>query len=323
MTEIILCNQPINSNMMESQCGVTGSDIMGFGCTASPTSFQPYRPYLVGQNPSILDRSLLGQLGAGPTVQNLTDLSLSFGEDNTLALAEITAKLREYNIGMVGASTSIYANRVQGFGLAVKKYQDALMEYRKAIKSSPASSTLARQKAFSAFQQMQNRFRNELAAVTAASKARKGTPLGNPTRATNIARSSRNVAKLNVTSQVQASNLVKYSRYAKYLGNGLAIIDFGTRVGNIHSSYKADGDWERELFIESSSFALSAIVGAVTVKAGLALLIVATPVGWVGLIVGGVAVAGTAAAASIAMNSAVQNSSGGVYDEIMTWLNLK
>ncbi len=156
--------------------------------------------------------NLLGQLGAGPTVQNLTNLSLSFGEDNTLALADIMAKLKEQQIGMIGATTSMYANRVQGFGLAVKKYQDALMEYRKVMKTNPAARVLAKQKAVSAFQQMQLQFRYELASVTAASKARKGIPLGHPSRATNIARNSRNIAKLNITSQGQASNLVNYSK---------------------------------------------------------------------------------------------------------------
>jgi hypothetical protein len=43
------------------------------------------------------------------------------------------------------------------------------------------------------------------------------------------------------------------------LGNGLAVIDFGSRVGNIHNSYQAGGNWERDFFIESSSFAASAI----------------------------------------------------------------
>ena len=324
MAEILLCNQPISSNSLENQCGVAPSDIMGYGCSANPTSLQPYRPYLIGLNPSILDQNLLGQLSSGPIAQNLTDLSLSFGEDNTLALADISAKLKDYNIAMTGASTSMYANRVQGFGLAVKKYQEALLAYRDAVKTSPAARTLAKQKAVSAFNEMQSRFKHELAAVTAASKARKGTPLGNPTRATNIARSSRNVVKLNVTSQVQASNLVKYGKYAKALGNGLAIIDFGTRVGNIQNSYKAGGKWERDLFIESSSFALSTIAGSAAVNVGsaaLGLLMVATPIGWVGLIVGGLTVAGLAAGATVITNNAIKNNSGDVYDEIMAWLN--
>lgn len=139
-------------------------------------------------------------------------------------------------------------------------------------------------------------------------------------RSTNIARSSRNVAKLNITSQIQAHNLVKFTQHAKFLGNGLAVIDFTSRVGNVHTSYKSGGEWERDLFIESSSFALSAGIGIAAVNVGtaaLGLVIAATPIGWVGLIIGGVAIAGTAAAASVGVNSAVQENAGSWYDSIM------
>ncbi|WP_255550361.1 hypothetical protein [Moritella sp. 28] len=182
-----------------------------------------------------------------------------------------------------------------------------------------------------AFQKMQQGFHHELKAVAGANKSARGTPLTSGTRATNIARSSRNVAKLNIVSQVQTSNLVKFSQYTKFLGNGLAVIDFGSRVGNIHNSYKAGGNWEREMFIESSSFALSAITGTAVVNAGsaaLGFLMVATPIGWVGLIIGGVAVVGVAvvgvaAAASIGMNNAITENSGGWYDSIMNSLGVK
>ena len=59
----------------------------------------------------------------------------------------------------------------------------------------------------------------------------------------------------------------------------------------MHTEYKAGGNWERELFVESSSFAASAITGAAVVKTGLAFLTVATPVGWMGLVVAGAAIA--------------------------------
>ena len=90
----------------------------------------------------------------------------------------------------------------------------------------------------------------------------------------------------------------------------------GSRIGNVQTTYKADGNWEKELFIESSSFAASAGAGIVAVKAGaagLVFLTVATPVGWVGLIV-------VAAAASIVTNNIVKKESGGVYDSIMEWI---
>ena len=119
---------------------------------------------------------------------------------------------------------------------------------------------------------------------------------------------------------MQANNLVKFSQQAKFLGNGLAVIDFGSRVGNIQNSYRAGENWERELFIESSSFALSTIAGTAAVKAGVAalgFLVVATPVGWVGLIIGGVTVAGVAAVTSISINNYTKENNGRLYDNIM------
>ena len=92
-------------------------------------------------------------------------------------------------------------------------------------------------------------------------------------------------------------------------------------MGNVHNSYKAGGEWERDLFIESNSFALSAIAGSLAVNAGLSLLVFATPFGWAGLIIGGVAVAGVAAGVSMGTNSAIKQNSGVWYDEIMLWVN--
>lgn len=104
------------------------------------------------------------------------------------------------------------------------------------------------------------------------------------------------------------------------------MIDFGGRVGNIHNSFQAGGNWERELFIESSSFAASAGAGILAVNTGtaaLGLLMVATPVGWVGLIIGGIAVAGAAATTSIVVNNAIKDNSGSWYDSIMTAIGVR
>ncbi len=56
--------------------------------------------------------------------------------------------------------------------------------------------------------------------------------------------------------------------------------------------------------------------------AALGLLMVATPIGWVGLIIGGVVVAGAAATASITTNNIVKGKNGGLYDQIMARLSL-
>lgn len=323
MSEILLCNQPMKADFLNSSCGIDVNLIHGKSCS-KPTSISSFTPYVIGQELSAFDTQLLSTLSTPKVANNLTNLSLSFGGENTIALAEMTKKLQEYNVGLMGASTSVYANRLGGFAGAVKEYQDALMAYRGAMKSNAASKAVGKQKALKAFQNLQLRFKHELNAINSGVKARRGTPLSSATRATNIARDSRNVTKLNVTSQIQANNLVKFTQHTKFLGNGLAVIDFTSRVGNVHNEYKADGEWERELFIESSSFTASAITGVVAVNVGtaaLTLLLVATPVGWVGLVIGGAAVAASAAGVSIWANGQVKANSGNWYDAIMNWLN--
>lgn len=321
MSEIILCSQPISVSYLQNSCGISMDSLSGLSCS-KPAKLAAYTPYAISGGAN--NRNILAQLSPIPVARELTHLSLSFGADNTLALAQMSHKLQEYNIGLMGASTSIYANRIGGFAGSVKQYQDALIEYRSALKSSPAVKALAKQKAHAAFEKMQLQFRHELSAVNGQIKSSRGTSLSSAQRATNIADSSRNFVSLNVTSQVQANNLVKFAQHGKFLGNGLAVIDFGGRIGSIHNSYQGGGNWERELFIESSSFALSAGTGLIAAKAGaaaLSFLVMATPIGWVGLIVGGVIVVGAAAAASIGMNNFVKNNSGSTYDRIMRQLD--
>ena len=104
--------------------------------------------------------------------------------------------------------------------------------------------------------------------------------------------------KLQLTDQIQSQKWVKFARYAKLLGNGLTAIEFGRGIGEVRTSYQSGGDWNRQLFIESFSFTMSTVAGSAVAgygTAALMFLVAATPIGWVGLIVAGVAVAGLAA----------------------------
>ncbi|HWV15179.1 MAG TPA: hypothetical protein VN030_07085 [Cellvibrio sp.] len=322
MTEIFFCNQSLKAEALHSSCAIDIDNLWDYRCS-KPDILTPYTPYFFNQNPTAIDRSIADLLSTAPVAKPLTDLSLSFGGDNTLALAEITQKLQDYNLGLLDASAGVYGSRMTGFTGAVKKYQEALIAYGSSLKSNAAARLLARQKTQVAFQSLQLEFKHELNAVTAGVNARRGTPLTNLERATNIARSSRNLTALDITSQVQANNLVKFSKHTALLGNGLAVIDFTSRIGNIYNSHQAGGNWQRELFIESSSFALSALAGTAIVNTGgamLGFLVLATPIGWVGLLAGGLTVAGVAAATSIGINQITKEDAGGVYDLIMNKL---
>ncbi len=321
MTDIFLTNQTCQAQTLLNSYGLDSS-LYSCGCE-NPSILNAYTPYMVSDANSNSNKSILGTLSQPTTSRNLTHLSLTFGGDNTTALAEITKQIQESGIGMMGASTSVYAGRMGAFGKAMQEYQNALMLYRDAVKSKAPAQTIAKKNALAAFNRLQIRFRSELQTVAGRIKSSRGTPLTSAQRAINIARDSRSIAKLQVANQAQANNLVKFTKHTKLLGNGLAVIDFGSRVGNIHTTYKAGGNWEREMFVESSSFAASAGAGIFAVNAGtavLGLVLVATPVGWVGLVVGGIAVAGVATAASIATNNQFKQRSGLWYDNIMKWL---
>ena len=231
--------------------------------------------------------------------------------------------MRNASVGLMGASTGAYVQRIDGFGGAVKNYQAALMNYRQAVATKSPTQMGMKYKAQAAFQKMQSQFQNELNVIAGQTKSRRGTPLTNVDRGTNIAKSSRSAAKLNVSSHVEAAKLVKFTKYAKFLGNGLALIELGSGIVNVQSTYREEGNWERDLFIESSSFAASGITGMAVVNVGgsaLGILMVATPVGWVGLIVGGLAVAGMTAAVSMTAGGIVKDNSGAWYDSIMAGL---
>jgi len=77
------------------------------------------------------------------------------------------------------------------------------------------------------------------------------------------------------------------------------------------------------MLVESISFAASATTGTIALDAvgtALEFLILDTPVGWVGLIAGGVIVVGAISVASMSVNNYVKENAGTSYDDIMKWL---
>jgi len=69
--------------------------------------------------------------------------------------------------------------------------------------------------------------------------------------------------KLELVSTLQARKLARFRKYGKALGTGVVAIDFASRIVNVQTTYKADGNRERALFIEPGSFAVSVLDAAV------------------------------------------------------------
>ena len=122
MSEILLCNKPIKADALASLCGIDSSMIFGAQCR-QPSILTAYTPYLIGSEPSNAAKSMVNQLTNTAKNRELTNIALSFGGDNTLAIADISAKLQALGVGTMGASTRFYGNRVGGFGQTASHYR--------------------------------------------------------------------------------------------------------------------------------------------------------------------------------------------------------
>ena len=326
MAQILLCNKPIKINEIEVEHGIPASDLVTTLPPVNSPLLKPHHPYLIANNPTIYERQLLTLLGTGDSTRNLTNITLAYGPENTVGLAHLMHEAKEqiekheFVMGATGTTMDAYKLRSEKFVEAVTEYQKALLNYRNVYKTSPTSKMLAKQRVTRAFSELQGKFKFELNMMTQKIRARRGIPLTNEERALNIARSSRNVTKLELANQVEASSVIKLAKTTRIIGNGLAVVDFGMRASNVYDSYKEGKNWERDLFIESSSFASSAYLGGVVLDAGmtaLGFLVMATPIGWIGLIIGGVVVIGAAAYTGYEMNKVTKENGGLIYDHIM------
>lgn len=335
MAEILMCSQPTQTDRLASQCDIPSDGF--FGLNGVTSTLQPYQPYLLGHTPSDIDLCIMHSLGSPQAMQNLTNIALSVGPDHLHGIAEVHDKLQHHDSmhhamhlvqdGVEKAATTV-EKRMHHFSHNVHNYEKNILAYRDTLKSSSASHgerVQAKLRAKAAFDKMQQGFKNELRVTIARKLPTKGSPLTNFDRAANIAKSSRTAVKLQVTNQVEASKLAKLGKGAKVLGPGLVAFDMWTRSKNVVHSYKTGGKWERDMFVESSSFATSVITGDLIATAGveaLGLLVMATPVGWVGLIIGGIIVAGAATAGAIYANDLTKENAGGIYDSIMKKLGI-
>lgn len=315
MTEILICNTSTPADLLHSQCGIHSDNIF---CTneTTPTMLNRFTPYAVGNQPSSNDKDVMTFLSPFYISKSINELSSVYGEDNTLALSNIFSTLSDNGVGsaLLGSSSGVYTKRVGMFTDSVTNYQKALLNYRDASKGGISSKTLAKQHVKNAFQSMQQRFQFELMSEKVRGGAsRRGTVFSNMNRGLNIAQSSRSTTKLNLSGQIETFKLAQFSKHAKLLGNGVIAFDFYNRANLVKNSYDNGGDWERDFFVETLSFATSTWAGIAAANT-LSLIVFATPVGWVRLIVGGLAVIGTSVYLAITTNNVSKNLANRIYD---------
>ena len=85
MSGILLCSQSLNPLALQNQCGISIDQLSTLSCTA-PTRVAPNTAYLIGDNDTASNKGILAPLSSAPVAKELTQLSLSYGGDNVMAL---------------------------------------------------------------------------------------------------------------------------------------------------------------------------------------------------------------------------------------------
>ena len=323
MPSILLCDRAVHTDWLCRDTGLPEGVIHGRE-PGWPAMLRPCTPYVLGETLALRDHAILSDLAPHTVANNLTRIGAAHGGDTTLALADMLDDLRSLRPSVTQYATAtadVAVARIGRFSQAVQVSQQAIVDYHRATRSGHGREA-ARQALVQANENLNQRFRVELQAARSRMSARYRALSSQDARLAELVRHTRKVTRLDIASRVESGQLARLGRAAKYLGNGLTALDFGSRAQDIRDEYLAGGDWTRKLFIESSSFAASAGVGLIAADLGAAALgvaLAATPAGWV-LIVGGLVTASFAAGASGLADRAMRDMAAPAYEGLVRWL---
>jgi len=242
------------------------------------------------------------------TQRKVSFMNQAFGDEQLHALAKLYETelqpyiniAREMTEGRVDSLTALGAGatavnakqgRLSNFGKAIFKYQTALVDVHNAAKSKANKTTLIKlgQKVKTAHIDLNAKFTRELKNFSNKTKAgKRGNIWSNTDRANNIARSSRNTSRLQLTSLSGIRSIRGLEFVSDIAGKGMIALDAGIRMDNVYMDYKAGKNWQRTAAIEATGFGLGTAAGIATgtkvITAGMGIALALGPVGWVILI---------------------------------------
>ena len=146
-----------------------------------------------------------------------------------------------------------------------------------------------------------SKFQTEINKYLNRIKNKKGTVYTNAERGIGQAKGSRTIKPIQFTTTAEFQNLRAFETGANILGKGLIVLDAGIRANNVHTGYLSGKDWQKRAAVETAGFGVSAAAGiaagTAVIVSGLAIALLATPVGWV-IIIGASIAVGIVAAKS-------------------------
>lgn len=330
MMDILLTTKGLTPEIALRELGEHQDVIIHDNQCLRPKILHSFTPYSI-QPPSgggvrhphaeSLRSKVMTRLSAKGISKAISEPMMELGSEEAVALAEMMDALEVATINYTGATVSVTADRTSGFVQSVYRYQQALLRYRELSRAGGHPKNivaLAEIEVRRMGAEMQSKFLPELDTIVKRNRMRKRSSLHNVDRAIEVAkhnRTKRAVAKLSFTNQSEINRIIKFGQYANVVGAGLVAIDFGSRIGQVHTEYLSGGDWNRELFRESLSFVGATGFAFYGAKAAAALFLpILAPFGWVFLIIGGAALAGGLAAGSILIDRLIKQHSDFGYD---------
>ena len=250
------------------------------------------------------------------------------GSDQLQALAdlyqtELAPMVQKESIGAIGAASTAIDTRLSNFAKAANKVKEALEKVREG-----SQAKLPRHKMMvlednvrSLTKEFNSKFQAEINKYLNRIKNKIGTVYTSAERGIGQAKGSRTIKPIQFTTTAEFKNLRAFETGANILGKGLIVLDAGIRANNVHTGYLSGKDWQKRAAVETAGFGVSAAAGIAAGTAvresGLAIALLATPVGWVFIIGASITVGIIAAKAGDEMGQLAANKS---YD-FGTWLN--
>lgn len=225
----------------------------------------------------------------------LTRMCMDFGAPNTLALARITDDLRGQALNAVGATAGMTNARVERFHHAVRTHEQHMLDHhrmtRRGAPFAPSAVGAARDRLEASARELNQRFAHELRIESQRLRPRERLLLSDNVRMPGEVRSTRRV------------------------GRTVIIVDLGLRSDHVYQEYEHGGNWRREALIQTAGLAASTATAAVlidTAAGSIAVLIAATPAGWVA----GLAIAGGIATSSVLAGAVAELLAAKGYDRL-------
>lgn len=302
MPELLFPRAPIKTADFCNQDPQTLEQFLRCNPHPSSGSLSPHRAYNTSLDSSVTSQLITQQINSLPAQsrEHLQHCVADYG-DETLRLAEFYDRhladislptLAQDSNSLAGIGAGVLSGRAESFQQALTQYQRALVALQKHSgtgRGPAAQRSQLRRNVMNAYQNLNHHFHVEMQRIAPphAPHKNRGNALTGATRGINLAERRRGRG-IHINNLQEGKKVARFSNSLSYAGRGLIAVDIGFRSASVHKTYAANGNWQRELAVQTGGFGGSLLTGYATGRTAAIMLsriaLMSTPVGWMILI---------------------------------------